>query len=240
MIKLENLTKKYGDFTAVSSLNLEIKKGDIFAFLGPNGAGKTTTIKMMCGLTSITSGDVLMGGVSIKKDPIGCKKKFALIPDKPYVFEKLRGIEYVEFVADLYGIEKKTMQKRLDRYAHIFGVNSYINNFMESYSHGMSQKLLITASLVRAPEVFILDEPMTGLDPKSMKTLSLEFKKLAGEGMTIFMSTHSLDTAEEVCISAGILDKGKLAAAGSIKALKKKDKSRNLENIFFRLTGGGG
>jgi ABC-2 type transport system ATP-binding protein len=236
MISLTNLTKNYGTFTAVKDLNLEIKKGEVFAFLGPNGAGKTTTIKMMCGLTSITAGDAVIDGINIKKDPVAYKKQFALIPDKPYMFDKLRGIEYIEFTARLYDVEKTQFKKRLDKYAQIFGVNEYINDFIESYSHGMSQKLLITASLIRSPKVFILDEPMVGLDPKSMKTLRAEFKKLGKEGMTVFMSTHSLDTAEEVCKTAGIIDHGRLLQSGGIKAIKKKNRSKKLEDLFFKLT----
>jgi ABC-2 type transport system ATP-binding protein len=236
MIKLENLVKKYGTFTAVKNLDLEIKKGEVFAFLGPNGAGKTTTIKMMCGLTTITSGDAVMGGVSIKKDPVNYKKQFALIPDKPYMFEKLRGIEYIEFTASLYGVPKGGFRKKLDRYMDVFGVGEYVNDFIESYSHGMSQKLLITAALIREPKVFILDEPMVGLDPKSMKTLKNVFKALAKEGMTIFMSTHSLDTAEDSCASAGIIDRGRLLMSGRIRDIKKKTRTKKLEDLFFKLT----
>ncbi len=236
MIKLTDLKKDYGDFTAVKNLNLEIKKGDVFGFLGPNGAGKTSTIKMMCGLTSITSGDAQIDGISILKDPVGYKRQFALIPDKPYMFEKLRGIEYMEFIANLYDVKKERYKELLNKYAPIFGVDEYVNDFIESYSHGMSQKLLIVASLIHTPKVFILDEPMVGLDPKSMKTLRHEFKKLGKEGMTVFMSTHSLDTAEEVCSTVGIIDRGVLLESGNIKQIKKKRKSRKLEDIFFKLT----
>jgi ABC-2 type transport system ATP-binding protein len=236
MIKLTSLTKKYGDFTAVKDLNLTVGKGEVFGFLGPNGAGKTTTIKMMCGLTSITSGSAEIDGISIKSDPVGYKKQLALIPDKPYIFEKLRGIEYVEFAASLYGVENAKFKKLLDKYSSVFGVDEYINDFIESYSHGMSQKLLIVASLIHSPKVFILDEPMVGLDPKSMRILRDEFKKLAKEGMTVFMSTHSLDTAEEVCDTVGIIDHAELLQTGRLGAIKKKNKSRRLEDLFFKLT----
>ena len=236
MINLTNLTKKYGEFTAVESLNLSIGKGEVFGFLGPNGAGKTSTIKMMCGLTSITSGDAEMDGVSLLKDPVNYKRQFALIPDKPYMFEKLRGIEFTEFIANLYSVEKETYKRLMDKYLHVFGVNEYINDFIESYSHGMSQKLLIVASLIHSPKVFILDEPMVGLDPKSMKMLRHEFKELAKEGMTIFMSTHSLETAEEVCTTVGIIDHGKLLESGAVAGIKEKMKSKKLEDVFFKLT----
>jgi ABC-2 type transport system ATP-binding protein len=236
MLKLTSLKKDYGKFTAVNSINIEVKKGEVFGFLGPNGAGKTSTIKMMCGLTTITGGDSEIDGISIKKDPVAYKKQFALIPDKPYMFDKLRGIEYVEFMASLYGVEKSRFKALLDKYASIFGVDEYMNGFIESYSHGMSQKLLITAALVHEPKVFILDEPMVGLDPRSMKILRDEFRALAREGMTIFMSTHSLDTAEEVCSNVGIIDHGNILESGSLPEILKKRKGGRLEDLFFELT----
>jgi ABC-2 type transport system ATP-binding protein len=236
MISIECVTKKYGAFTAVECLNLKIKKGEIFGFLGPNGAGKTTTIKMMCGLIAITEGDIFIDGLSIVKNPVEYKRKFAFIPDKPFMFEKLRGIEYVEFIANVYGVEKARYKKQLARYAETFGVSSYINDFIESYSHGMSQKLLLTASLIHSPEVFILDEPMVGLDPKSMRVLKEELKRLSKEGTTVFMSTHTIDTAEEVCSNVGIIDRGHLIDTGKMAALKKRNKQKKLEDIFFKLT----
>jgi ABC-2 type transport system ATP-binding protein len=236
MIKLTGLKKNYGSFTAVKSINLDIGKGEVFGFLGPNGAGKTSTIKMMCGLTSITSGEAVIDGISITRDPVAYKKQFALIPDKPYMFEKLRGIEYAEFIGNLYGIEKDEFEKQLDKYSKIFGVDEYINDFIESYSHGMSQKLLIVAALLHSPKVFILDEPMVGLDPRSMRTLRDEFKKLSASGMTIFMSTHSLDTAEEVCSTVGIIDHGEILEAGNLNEIMKKRNNKKLEELFFELT----
>jgi ABC-2 type transport system ATP-binding protein len=236
MIKLTGLKKNYGSFTAVKSINLDIGKGEVFGFLGPNGAGKTSTIKMMCGLTSITSGEAVIDGISITRDPVAYKKQFALIPDKPYMFEKLRGIEYAEFIGNLYGIEKDEFKKQLDKYSKIFGVDEYINDFIESYSHGMSQKLLIVAALLHSPKVFILDEPMVGLDPRSMRTLRDEFGKLSASGMTIFMSTHSLDTAEEVCSTVGIIDHGEILEAGNLNEIMKKRNNKKLEELFFELT----
>ncbi len=235
-MELKNLTKKYGKFTAVDNLDFNIKKGEIFGFLGPNGAGKTTTIKMACGLVSINSGDVLIDGVSIKKGPMEYKRKIALIPDKPYMFEKLRGIEYIRFIANLYSVREEKYKKLLEKYAGIFGVEGFINDFIESYSHGMSQKMLIIASLIHSPDVFILDEPMVGLDPKSQKILKEEFKKLSKEGMTIFMSTHSIKTAEDVCDTVGIIDKGKMIEKGSLSGIKKRAGEGELEDIFFKLT----
>lgn len=236
MLELKKLTKKYGSFTAVDSLDLTVKKGEIFGFLGPNGAGKTTTINMMCGLITITGGDALLGGVSVKNSPIEFKKRTALIPDKPYMFEKLKGIEYIEFNANLYGVEKPAFKERYEKYAGIFGINEYANDFIESYSHGMSQKILITASLIHMPQLFVLDEPMVGLDPKSQKVLKAEMKKLAREGMTIFMSTHSLSDAEELCTNAGIIYEGKLVETGTISAIKRRNGKKRLEEIFFSLT----
>jgi ABC-2 type transport system ATP-binding protein len=236
MLKVTGLKKNYGEFTAVNSISLEVKKGGVFGFLGPNGAGKTSTIKMVCGLTTITEGDSEIDGISIKKDPVAYKKQFALIPDKPYMFGKLRGIEYIELTAALYGVEKSRFKPMLDKYAAIFGVDEYMNGFIESYSHGMSQKLLIAAALIHEPKVFILDEPMVGLDPKSMRTLRDEFKKLAAEGMTIFMSTHSLDVAQEVCSEVGIIDHGNILESGNLADILEKRKSGKLEDIFFELT----
>lgn len=238
MLELKELTKKYGNFTAVNRLNLTVKKGEIFGFLGPNGAGKTTTINMMCGLITITGGDALLGGVSVTNNPIEFKKKTALIPDKPYMFEKLRGIEYIEFNANLYGVEEREFKDRYEKYSRIFGIEDYVNDFIESYSHGMSQKLLITASLIHRPQLFVLDEPMVGLDPKSQKVLKAEMKKLAKSGMTIFMSTHSLSDAEEVCTNAGIIYEGKLIETGTISAIKRRNRKKKLEEIFFSLTEG--
>jgi len=236
VIEIANLTKKFGNFTAVNSLNLKIEKGEIFGFLGPNGAGKTTTIKMMTGLITIDNGDVRIGDLSIVKNPVEYKKKTALIPDKPYMFEKLRGIEFIKFIGNLYGVGREDFKRLLDKYAEIFGITGFMNNFIQGYSHGMSQKLLIVASLIHSPEVFILDEPMVGLDPKSMRILKDEFANLAKSGMTIFMSTHSLDTAEEVCTKVGIIDKGVLLEQGSVQEIKSRNKENKFEDIFFKLT----
>ncbi len=236
MIKLVNLTKKYGNLLAVNNLNLEIKKGEIFGFLGPNGAGKTTTIKMICGLVSITKGEVYIDGINLEKKPIEYKKKFAYIPDKPFIFEKLRGIEYLEFIANLYDVNKNKFKELFDKYVKLFEMENYLNDFIESYSHGMSQKLLIIDSLIHSPDVFILDEPMVGLDPRSIRLLKEEFKRLAENGTTIFMSTHSIDIAEDVCTTVGIIDKGQIIEIGSLKEIKEKNKSEKLEEIFFKLT----
>ncbi|HDQ26118.1 MAG TPA: ABC transporter ATP-binding protein [bacterium] len=239
MIKIEGLTKKYGEFTAVDSLSLEVEKGSVYGFLGPNGAGKTTTIKVMSGLIKATAGRVCIGKTCIGDDPVSYKRKMALIPDKPYMFEKLRGIEYIRFIANLYDVEPGDYKRRLERFAETFEVAPYINDFIESYSHGMSQKLLITASLIHMPDVFILDEPMVGLDPRSQKTLKEEFASLSKEGMTIFMSTHSLETAESMCTHIGIIDRARLLLSGKKEEVKAAGKDKNLEELFFRLTEGG-
>ncbi len=236
MIKFINVTKNYGKLVAVNNLNLEIKRGEIFGFLGPNGAGKTTTIKMLCGLVVPTYGEIYIDGITLKNNPVEYKKKFAYIPDKPFVFEKLRGIEYIEFIANLYDVDSHKFKELFTRYVKLFEMEDYLNDFIESYSHGMSQKLLITASLIHSPEVFILDEPMVGLDPKSIRLLKEEFKNLAEKGTTVFMSTHSIDIAEDVCTTVGIIDKGQLIETGSLKEIKEKNKSEKLEEVFFKLT----
>lgn len=236
MIEINNVTKKYDDFIAVNNLSLKIKKGEIFGFLGPNGAGKTTTIKMMTGLTTITSGDIIINGLSIRKTPVLYKKQFALIPDKPYIFEKLKGIEYLKFVGNLYDVKKDDFHHLSEKYIDLFEAGNYINDFVESYSHGMAQKLLIIASLIHKPEVFILDEPLVGLDPKSIRILKQELKNQAKTGVAVFMSTHSLELVEDVCTSIGIIDKGNLLISGTINAIKKRSKSKKIEEIFFKLT----
>jgi ABC-2 type transport system ATP-binding protein len=236
MITIKNFVKKYGGFTAVKDLNLTIGKGEIFGFLGPNGAGKTSTIKAMTGLVSITSGKICMDGLCIDDDPVEYKRKFALIPDNPYMFEKLRGIEYIEFIANLYRVKKDSYMGILNKYMDTFDIRGFVNDFIESYSHGMSQKLLIVAALIHSPQVLILDEPMVGLDPKSMKILKDVLKDLSREGMTIFMSTHSMETAEEVCSTVGIIDKGELLVTGTLENIKKEGSSERLEDLFFKLT----
>ncbi len=236
MIEIKSLTKNYGNFIAVNNLNLKITRGEIFGFLGPNGAGKTTTIKMMTGITTITSGDVLINGISIKKDAVSYKKQFAFIPDKPYLFEKLKGVEYLKFIANLYDVTEDTFEELSKKYIDLFEAGGYINDFIESYSHGMSQKLLIIASLIHTPKVFILDEPMVGLDPKTMKILKEVFKNLSEKGGTVFMSTHSLELVDDVCTSIGIIDDGHLLISGKIDEVKKKSKTKKIEEVFFRLT----
>ncbi|PKL92947.1 MAG: hypothetical protein CVV21_00970 [Candidatus Goldiibacteriota bacterium HGW-Goldbacteria-1] len=236
MIKIENLVKKYGSFTAVKGLNLEIKKGEIFGFLGPNGAGKTSTIKMMTGLTEITSGSACIDGICLSDNPVEYKHKFSLIPDNPYMFEKLRGIEFIEFIANLYKVDKEHYKKQYDRYVEVFGVGDFVNDFIESYSHGMSQKLLIVAAMIHSPKVLILDEPMVGLDPKSMRVLKNELKAAAKEGMTVFMSTHSMETAEETCDTVGIIDKGELLITGTVQQIKTANRTERLEDLFFMIT----
>lgn len=236
MIEIKDVTKKYGDFIAVNNLNLSIRKGEIFGFLGPNGAGKTTTIKMMTGLTTITSGDIIINGLSIKKNEILYKKQFALIPDKPYIFEKLRGFEYLKFVANLYEVQGDVFKNLSKKYIELFEAGDYINDFIESYSHGMAQKLLIIASLIHKPNVFILDEPMVGLDPKSIKILKQELKNLSADGVTIFMSTHSLELIDDICTSIGIIDKGHLLISGPVELIKEQSKSKKIEEVFFKIT----
>ncbi|MFP4467186.1 MAG: ABC transporter ATP-binding protein [Candidatus Goldiibacteriota bacterium] len=236
MIEISGLAKNYGGFKAVDNLDLKAGKGEIFGFLGPNGAGKTTTIKMMTGLIRPDAGKVCIDGICLDKDPIEYKKKFALIPDNPYMFEKLRGIEYIEFIANIYGVSKTDFEERLREYSEVFKTKNFLNDFIESYSHGMRQKLLLTASMIHKPCVLILDEPMVGLDPRSKKILVSELKKVAGEGMTVFMSTHSIETAEEVCTHAGIIDKGRLVSRGEMKDIKSTAASGKLEEVFFKLT----
>ena len=236
MLEIMGFTKKYGSFTAVDDIAIKAGRGEIFGFLGPNGAGKTTTIKSITGLVKPDAGKICIDGVCLKEYPLEYKKKFALIPDNPYMFEKLRGIEYIEFVSSIYGVSEDNFKKRFKRYSEVFKTGGFMNDFIESYSHGMRQKLLLTASMMHKPDVLILDEPMVGLDPRSKKTLINELKKLSAEGMTVFMSTHSIETAEEVCTNVGIIDKGKIVAVGTMEEIKNSTKSSRLEEVFFKLT----
>lgn len=239
MIRIENLTKKFGKVEAVSSLNLHIPKGELFGFLGPNGAGKTTTIKILSGLLKPTSGFVTIGGFNVQEAPRQAKKLVGLIPDQPFVYGKLTGEEFLNFVANLYEIPSSKINKKRKELLAIFELTDWRNELIESYSHGMRQKLVICAALIHDPKVIIVDEPMVGLDPKSAQIVKHIFKNLSKKGITIFMSTHTLEVAEQLCDRIGIIQKGKLIALGNKEDLRRtaRIKDIKLENIFLELTG---
>lgn len=237
MIEIKNISKEYKkNKKVINDVNLEIKDGEIFGFLGPNGAGKTTTIKMITGILEIDEGDILIDGKSIKKEPIEAKKQMGLVPDNPDVFLKLKGIEYLNFMADIYGVSTEDRIKRIKELAEKFEIINVLNNKIESYSHGMRQKLIIIGVLLHNPKNWILDEPMTGLDPKSSFELKNMMKEHANQKNTVFFSTHILDVAERLCDRIGIIDKGKLLFVGTYDELKKELKeNKSLEELFMEI-----
>ena len=237
MIEIKNISKEYKkNKKVINDINLEIKDGEIFGFLGPNGAGKTTTIKMITGILEIDKGDILIDGKSIKKEPIEAKKQIGLVPDNPDVFLKLKGIEYLNFMADIYEVSTQDRVKRIKELSEKFEINNVLNNKIESYSHGMRQKLIIIGVLLHNPKNWILDEPMTGLDPKSSFELKNMMREHANQKNTVFFSTHILDVAERLCDRIGIIDKGKLLFVGTYDELKKELKeNKSLEELFMEI-----
>jgi ABC-2 type transport system ATP-binding protein len=238
MIALTNLSKKYSDILAVNNLNLLIPKGEIFGFIGPNGAGKTTTINMMGGILAPTSGAVTICGIKMEEQPEKAKSKIGFIPDRPYLYEKLTGMEFLRFTADLYGVDEDAFFRKSQEKLEMFYLNDWSNELIESYSHGMKQRLVMAAALLHDPEVIIVDEPMVGLDPVAIKMVKELFKRYAQEGVTIFMSTHTLKVAEDICDRIGIIHKGTLIASGTTEELKRGAQAvdADLEHVFIRLT----
>ncbi|MBU2621192.1 MAG: ABC transporter ATP-binding protein [Proteobacteria bacterium] len=238
MIRLENLTKKYGEYTAVSNLSLSIPKGEIFGFIGPNGAGKTTTIKMMGGIMDPTSGSIDICGISMQDEPEKAKKNIGFIPDRPYLYEKLTGKEFLRFIGNLYGVDNRSFTAKAEEKLSMFSILAWADELIESYSHGMKQRLVMAAALLHDPEVIIVDEPMVGLDPVAVRMVKDLFKHLSAQGLTIFMSTHTLKVAEDVCDRIGIINKGILIALGTPLELRGKTDLLNadLEDVFIKLT----
>mgnify|MGYP000635744342 CR=1 FL=1 len=238
MISIKNVSKSYDKKNKIiDNLNLEINDGEIFGFLGPNGAGKTTTIKMITGILEIDKGDILIDGKSIKKEPIEAKKQIGLVPDNPDVFLKLKGIEYLNFMADIYEVSIQDRVKRIKELSEKFEINNVLNNKIESYSHGMRQKLIIIGVLLHNPKNWILDEPMTGLDPKSSFELKNMMREHANQKNTVFFSTHILDVAERLCDRIGIIDKGKLLFVGTLEEMRNELKeNKSLEELFMEIT----
>jgi len=241
MIKLNNVTKVYRGFRAVDNLNLEIKKGVVFGFLGPNGAGKTTTIKMMAGVLKPTQGQVLIDGIDIDHDPSEAKRRIGFVPDQPFVYEKLTGREFLQFVAGLYGLNhSQSLNGNMTRLLELFELSHWSDELIESFSHGMKQRLIMCSALLHEPKVIVVDEPMVGLDPKAARLVKDIFRDQAQKGRTIFMSTHSLEVAQEVCQEIAIIQAGKIIATGTAEDLKRQaGVGGNLENIFLKLTEGG-
>lgn len=237
MIQINNLTKSYGTFKAVDNISLTVPSGKIVGFLGPNGAGKTTTIKMVTGVLSTDSGSVLINGVNTVTDPIAAKRQIGYIPDNNDVFLRLKGIEYINFIADLYNVDSTVRKERIKHYSELFEMQNNLNDKIMSYSHGMRQKIASIAVLVTDPEVWILDEPMTGLDPNSFAKLKKIMRERADGGKTVFFSTHVLDVAEKICDEVAIIKGGKLRFYGTLDELKASvGNDGSLEDLFLELT----
>jgi ABC-2 type transport system ATP-binding protein len=240
MIKLSNLTKQYGDFTAVDGINLEVPRGELFGFLGPNGAGKTTTLRMIAGILRPTGGTVEIGGVDVAGDPIAAKMKLGFIPDRPFIYEKLTAAEFLRFVAGLYDQEGSQVEHRARELLALFDLEEWRDELVESYSHGMRQKLIISSAFVHRPDVIVVDEPMVGLDPKAARILKDLFREYTRRGHTIMMSTHTLEVAESLCDRIGIIQAGRIRACGTMAQLQSGAAggvSGGLEEIFLKLTG---
>ena len=237
MIEIKGVSKVFGkDFYAVKDLSVTIKDGEIFGFLGPNGAGKTTTLKMMTGLSSLTTGQILINGFDISEDSVEAKKQFGFVSDSPDVLLRLKGKEYLEFIASVYKINKEEAKKKIVALADRFELTAALNDRILSYSHGMRQKLMIIGVLLHEPSNWILDEPLTGLDPKSAFTLKEMMREHANKGHSVLFSTHVLDVAEKICDRIGIISKGRLIFVGTIDELKENSKEdQTLEELFLEL-----
>jgi ABC-2 type transport system ATP-binding protein len=239
MIELNALTKRYGSFTAVDAIDLRVPKGELFGFLGPNGAGKTTTLRMIAGILRPTAGTVRISGLDVAADPISAKKILGFIPDRPFIYEKLTGIEFLRFVGGLYSQNGNDIEHRSRELLALFDLEQWRDELVESYSHGMRQKLIISSALVHKPDVIVVDEPMVGLDPKAARILKDLFREYVRRGHTIMMSTHTLEVAETMCDRIGIIQNGKIRALGTMDDLRAASEQGDsgLEDIFLRLTG---
>ncbi len=238
MIEILNLTKTYGEFVAVDDISLSVQPGEIFGFLGPNGAGKTTTIRILVGLSTPTSGQVKVGGVDLAIDPVAAKSITGYVPDRPFLYEKLTGYELLHFVSDLYRKPWSECSKTADELLDYLGLTDWAGARIENYSHGMKQKLVLISALVHDPQVLIIDEPMVGLDALAQKLVRNLLRRMADEGKTIFLTTHTLSVAEAVCERVAILNRGKIAAMGPPRELQSAagQSGSPLEDVFLEIT----
>jgi ABC-2 type transport system ATP-binding protein len=237
MIRLDRVTKKYGTKTAVADLSLEVGAGELFAFLGPNGAGKTTTIKMMCGLLFPTSGTVTVGGFDMVRDGERARALLAYVPDLPFLYEKLTGREFLEFVGRMYGLPQALLQQRMEEVIEQFELSEFVDDLTERYSHGMRQRTVFASALVHDPRVLVVDEPTVGLDPRSVRLLKDLLRRQARSGVTVFLSSHSLDVVQELADRIAIVEHGRLVGCGTLEALRKQAAvDGSLEEVFLTLT----
>lgn len=237
MIEIQNVTKAYGDKVAVNNLSATLKPGTITGFIGPNGAGKSTTLRMLTGITPMDSGRILINGHDIEREPIAAKREFGFISDNPDIFVALKGIEYVNFVCNIYEVPENERKERLSELLRIFEMEDAISQRIDSYSHGMRQKIHIIATLMHDPNIWIMDEPLTGLDPQSSFLLKEKMRAHAKEGNIVLFSTHVLEVAERLCDQIIIIQKGNITYTGTLEALKERYPERTLEEIFLSLTG---
>lgn len=237
MIILSELTKDYGTTVAVDKLSLTVNAGEIYGFIGPNGAGKTTTIRMMGGILAPTSGSIVIGGVDMARNPVEGKRMIGFVPDRPFLYEKLTGMEFLEFSADLYNVRRSLLPEKARHLLQQFALWTWADELIEAYSHGMKQRLIIAAALLHDPQILIIDEPMVGLDPEAVHMVKDILKELAAHKTTIFISTHTLSIAEDLCHRIGLIHKGTLLAEGSLKELKQIARlgEARLEEVFLTI-----
>ena len=234
MLRMEHLTKVYGDKKAVDDLSLHIQPGEIYGFIGHNGAGKTTTLKAVVGILQFDAGEITIDGISIKEQPLACKKKFAYIPDNPDLYDFMTGIKYLNFIADVFGVDENSRQERIRKYADLFELTNDLGQPIAAYSHGMKQKLAIIAAWMHDPKLIIMDEPFVGLDPKASHLLKGMMREVCDNGGAIFFSTHVLEVAEKLCDKVAIIKGGKLIRSGTMEEVKGDD---SLEEVFLELEG---
>ncbi|MBR4274736.1 MAG: ABC transporter ATP-binding protein [Bacilli bacterium] len=232
MLNIENLSKSYGEKKAVIDLSIHIAPGEIYGFIGHNGAGKTTTLKACAGILQFDKGEIFVDGVSMKKDPIGCKKKMAYIPDNPELYDFMTGLQYLDFIADIYGVTIEERKERIHKYASAFEIEKDLPALISSYSHGMKQKLAIISAWIHSPKLIMMDEPFVGLDPKAAKLLKDMMREVCDNGGAIFFSTHVLDVAEKLCDKVAIIKKGELIRSGTMEEVKGDE---SLEDVFLEL-----
>ncbi len=240
MIRVESLTKTYGKFVAVDNINLHVPRGTMFGFVGPNGAGKTTTLRIIAGIMRPTAGRIWLGSDDVVADPMAAKARLGFIPDRPFLYEKLTGAEFLRFVAGLYRQDGEVVEKRIDELLDVFELSQWKHELIESYSHGMRQKLIISSALIHRPECIVVDEPMVGLDPKAARLLKDIFRQFVDRGGTVLMSTHTLEIAETMCDRIAIIQAGKIVAQGTMAELREQTAAgdASLEELFLKLTGG--
>ncbi len=232
MLRIENLTKVYGEKTAVDNISLHIQKGEIYGFIGHNGAGKTTTIKSCCGILKFDKGDIFIDGMSVKDKPLECKRILAYIPDNPDLYEFMTGIQYLNFIADIFGVESDKRQKKIREYADMFELTAELAQPIKAYSHGMKQKLAVISALIHSPKLVIMDEPFVGLDPKAAHILKKIMRDICDKGGAIFFSTHVLEVAEKLCDKIAIIKNGRLVISGKTEEVKG---NTSLEEVFLEL-----